>query len=183
MPIGEKLKKLRKEKGLTQMELATQTGLSKSAIINYENDLREPNANAMRALENFFCVSAEYLCGKTDNNSFYYDEEIQNAAIIFKGRVETYTQMIMQRPKAERQLLNDILMSTINFVESKTDSDNNLESIASNYELCEKWVNCFEQMSKMDSKGLNMLIEVMSAFCTVNLKVAAGEDLRVHVRC
>lgn len=40
--IGEQIKRLRKNKMLTQEKLAELVGCSRSAIINYENGLREP---------------------------------------------------------------------------------------------------------------------------------------------
>ena len=165
MPIGAKLKKLRKERGLTQLELAAQTGLSKSAIINYENNLREPNAKAMRALENYFSVSAEYLYGRTEENTFYNDEEIQIVANLFKHKVDVYSKKIMERPKPERQLLNDILMSTMTLIEAKTEITNNLESIANNRELCKEWINCYEAMEIMDNNDLSTLIRITAAYC------------------
>ncbi|NPV89255.1 MAG: helix-turn-helix domain-containing protein [Firmicutes bacterium] len=64
--LGERLKQLRKEKGLTQAELAKAVGLSKSAIIQYENNKRNPNFNALIALGDFFNVSGSYLTGKSD---------------------------------------------------------------------------------------------------------------------
>ncbi|MBQ7504728.1 MAG: LexA family transcriptional regulator [Ruminococcus sp.] len=181
MPIGAKLKELRKEKGITQQELAIQTGLSKSAIINYENDLREPNAKAMRALENYFCVSAEYLYGRTEENSFYEDEEIQIVANLFKNKVDGYSKKIMQRPKPERQLFNDILMSTMTLIEAKTDTVNNWESIANNRELCQKWVDCYETMEIMDSDDLSTLIRIMSAYCEQDRFTNANSEEKMPV--
>lgn len=65
MNIGEIIQKLRKEKGLTQEQLAKEVGLSKSAIIKYENNVREPNFEAITKLENYFKVSINYLTGKS----------------------------------------------------------------------------------------------------------------------
>ena len=59
--IANTLKSLRKEKHLTQKQLAAETGLSLSSIISYENGLRKPNSKAMVALESFFGVSGEFL--------------------------------------------------------------------------------------------------------------------------
>ncbi|MDW7683414.1 MAG: helix-turn-helix transcriptional regulator [Bacillota bacterium] len=64
--LGERLKRLRKEKGLTQAQLAGTLGLSKSAIIQYENNKREPNFDALIKLEKFFDVSGSYLKGKSN---------------------------------------------------------------------------------------------------------------------
>ncbi len=62
--IAITLKALRKEKNITQKQLATETGLSLSSIVSYENGLREPNSKAMVTLEKFFGVSGEYLRGE-----------------------------------------------------------------------------------------------------------------------
>lgn len=62
--IGEKLKELRKASGLTQAQLAEEVGLSKSAIIQYENNVRRPNFEALAKLENYFNnFSPAYLTG------------------------------------------------------------------------------------------------------------------------
>ncbi len=63
--IGEVLKKLRKERGLTQDQLANEVGLSKTAIFQYENNKREPNFEAMSKLGSYFNVSPQYLAGKS----------------------------------------------------------------------------------------------------------------------
>ena len=63
MALSDMLKKLRKEKGLTQKELAEKAGLPLRSIINYENEIREPNAKALVALELALGVSGAYLLG------------------------------------------------------------------------------------------------------------------------
>ena len=65
MTIGENIRSLRKEMGLTQQALAEQTGIPIRTIINYENSSREPNAKNMAILEKFFHVSGEYLRGNS----------------------------------------------------------------------------------------------------------------------
>ena len=57
------LKGLREAAGLTQRELASETGISLSAIIAYENKQREPNSRNMAILERFFQVSGDVLRG------------------------------------------------------------------------------------------------------------------------
>ena len=79
MSIASRLKALREENGLSQSDLAQETGLSKKSIINYENGYRQPNSKAMAILEQFFNVSGSYLRGESDkrherrgNNDFNY---------------------------------------------------------------------------------------------------------------
>ena len=62
----KRLKELRTEKGLTQVQLAKATKLSTTAISYWENDTRVPNALAIIALAKFFEVTADYLLGISD---------------------------------------------------------------------------------------------------------------------
>lgn len=47
MNIGENIKKCRKEKGLTQQELASKSEISRNALINYESGKRIPNLDIL----------------------------------------------------------------------------------------------------------------------------------------
>lgn len=64
--FAERLKELRTEKNLTQVELAKATNLSKSAISFWESGERTPNINAVIVLAKYFEVSADYLIGLED---------------------------------------------------------------------------------------------------------------------
>lgn len=81
MNMADRLKELRKKQGLTQIELATATGLSFHAINSYESGRRTPNSKAMVALERYFNVSGEYLRGETDQMDLmkWDDPEIMGA--------------------------------------------------------------------------------------------------------
>lgn len=52
MNTGNKIKEVRKEKGLTQEELAQKCGLSKNGIWNYENNKRTPTVNTLKQIAN-----------------------------------------------------------------------------------------------------------------------------------
>lgn len=59
--FGEKLKELRKEKALTQKQLAALLKCSQSAIVYWENNKQEPTISALRKICLFFEVSADYM--------------------------------------------------------------------------------------------------------------------------
>lgn len=61
--FAERLKELRQEKGLSQMELAKAIGLGQSSIAHWEKNERVPNAEAIAVIAKFFAVSADYLIG------------------------------------------------------------------------------------------------------------------------
>ena len=45
MTIGERLSKLRKEKGLSRVAFAEKIGIPQTTLRNYESDIREPGHN------------------------------------------------------------------------------------------------------------------------------------------
>jgi transcriptional regulator with XRE-family HTH domain len=62
--IGEKIKELRTEKGLSQLKLAKAIGTSQKAIDYWERGVNEPKASYILALADFFDVSCDYLLGR-----------------------------------------------------------------------------------------------------------------------
>lgn len=50
MNIGENIKKHRKKNGLTQSQLGEISGISRNAIINYENNKRVPNLDTLKKI-------------------------------------------------------------------------------------------------------------------------------------
>ena len=60
--FSDRLKELREEKGLTQIQLAEILNISKSAIANYESGLREPKNNRLwKKIASYFNVTVDYL--------------------------------------------------------------------------------------------------------------------------
>ena len=59
----DNLKYLRQEKGVGQIELAKQLGVSKGVISLWENGLREPTMSSLIAIAKYFGVSIDYLVG------------------------------------------------------------------------------------------------------------------------
>lgn len=60
-----RLKELREERGMTQLELANQLGIAKSSIGMYEQGRRVPSPKQLVNMAAFFDVSVEYLLGNT----------------------------------------------------------------------------------------------------------------------
>ena len=65
--FAERIKYLRAEKGIGQVELAKELGVSSGAISFWENGLREPTMSSLIALAKFFHVSIDYIVGLTDD--------------------------------------------------------------------------------------------------------------------
>ena len=61
MSLGEKIFKLRKEKGISQEALAEQIGTTRQAISKWENNQGFPETEKLLQLSNIFEVSTDYL--------------------------------------------------------------------------------------------------------------------------
>ena len=61
--FGEKIKELRKERGLTQPALAKELDVSNGMISNWENNINEPGLTHIKNIATFFNVSADYIVG------------------------------------------------------------------------------------------------------------------------
>lgn len=70
--FASKLKHARKETGLTQREVASETGVAQSLIARYETGKLEPNIETLGILADFYKVSVDWLLGtKGSANSDY----------------------------------------------------------------------------------------------------------------
>jgi len=80
MEFKERLKELRKRRGLSQVVLAERLGLSKSTIGAYETGDITPSLDALNLLADFFNVDINYLLGKEDGSTYYLDPEAAEIA-------------------------------------------------------------------------------------------------------
>lgn len=67
MNFGERLKKIRIENGLTQIQLAKILDISKSNISKYEAGSVEPNLEITAKIATYFTVSTDYLLGLSES--------------------------------------------------------------------------------------------------------------------
>ena len=64
--MNERLKLLRKEKGVSQKVVAKEIGVTLSAYSNYEQGIREPSNQILINLCKYYNVSADFLLGLKD---------------------------------------------------------------------------------------------------------------------
>ena len=63
MDFQRRIKELRIQKNMSQMDLAKATGISQSAIAKWELGKTEPTASAIILLAEFFGETTDYLLG------------------------------------------------------------------------------------------------------------------------
>lgn len=64
---ANRIKELRKQKKLTQSELAEKINASRMAIANYETDRNNPSFAMLSLIADALDTTVDYLQGKTDN--------------------------------------------------------------------------------------------------------------------
>lgn len=63
---GERIKKLREEQSVSQIDLAKALFISQSSISEYESGNQQPPISMLIQLADFFDVNIDYLLGRTD---------------------------------------------------------------------------------------------------------------------
>ena len=64
--FAERLRELRREKGVTQLERANFMGVKHRSYQNYEGGDRRPDYEKLVALADYFGVTTDYLLGRSD---------------------------------------------------------------------------------------------------------------------
>jgi methanogenic corrinoid protein MtbC1 len=66
--FATRLKSLRKERNLRQVDLAKEMGVAQTTIANYEQHSRFPDEDTLGNIATYFDVSMDYLLGRSDEN-------------------------------------------------------------------------------------------------------------------
>jgi transcriptional regulator with XRE-family HTH domain len=158
---GEKIQKLRKEKGLTQAELAKKSGLSEISIRKYENNDRKPKLETIRKIaialdvymneliENWSNFSqAEIIRDMADEDNQYFwtaylEDKLRQVGCKLVHDEDNY-QTWIEFPDGAQEVtdsqLKELDNSTIDFINFKLD------------ELRKKYPNDFRQSNKKEIK-------------------------------
>jgi len=84
MNFSDRLKFLREELGLKQIELSEKLNMSNSTYNNYEIGIRTPDIETIKIIANFFDVSVDYIVGNTNqrkNIIYTTKNELKNSII------------------------------------------------------------------------------------------------------
>jgi len=96
MTFGEKLFKLRKEKGLSQEALAEKLNATRQAVSKWENNQGFPETEKLLMIGNLFEVSMDYLLkdtveqGKEDEKGYYVSKEMAEGFLSYQRKTSKY---------------------------------------------------------------------------------------------
>lgn len=71
MSFPERLIQIKNDRNLLQKDIAAAVGLSVRAYQYYEKGQKEPTLSVLIRLSDFFGVSLDYLCGRSDDPTIH----------------------------------------------------------------------------------------------------------------
>jgi transcriptional regulator with XRE-family HTH domain len=76
--FGQRFQRLRKQKGLTQEQIAEKVNISPQAVSKWENDLTAPDINILLELSEILGVTVDILLGKVNEVETTFSNEKPN---------------------------------------------------------------------------------------------------------
>jgi bacteriophage CI repressor helix-turn-helix domain len=80
MEFSERLKDLRRQAGLTQVEVAEKLGISQQAYASWERGVKKPTQENLVKIAHVLNVSVDYLVGNSEEKS----DELDNIELLFR---------------------------------------------------------------------------------------------------
>ncbi|KEK24736.1 helix-turn-helix domain-containing protein [Bacillus gaemokensis] len=115
--IGEIIKKLRKEKNITQEQLGNVIGVSKMAISYFEKGKKAPGRETLEKIADYFNITTDYLLGRSDDPEL---NEHESKIVTEEGN--NILKLIETLPKEERQKAWEQLEMYVSYIKSKKNS-------------------------------------------------------------
>lgn len=128
--MANRIRELRKEKNLTQLELAKKLNVSDRSVGFYESGERDPDTGTLCKLAEIFNCSIDYLLGHTDIRNPYSNE---NKDLL--KNLDDDTKKILEDAKNLSPKSKDMLQEYIDVLKFKEMKEKNEEKISDNKAL------------------------------------------------
>lgn len=130
MNIGNKIKILRKQRGITQEQLAESIGVSFQAVSKWENNIALPDITLAPLLASYFSVSMDELFGFNLKEMECSVKKIADEAYKYRESNPSESRQILEEG-LKKYPENDILLNSLLYVLNYTENPDETISIAS----------------------------------------------------
>ena len=93
MSIGERILELRKQKNISQVQLAKALGISRQAVSKWENDLAAPDMMNLIHLADLLVTDTEYL-----TTGVHAKQKAQPSIVTVVQRVDNVVEKVVEKP-------------------------------------------------------------------------------------
>ena len=193
MSIGTTIKKLRRDKGITQEQLAELLGLSTNAISQWECDKTAPDISHLPVLANIFEVSADILLeidlAKNKKQAEIEKFLAEESAFFNQGKTEERLKLCraMQKKYPNDETVRYRLMWVLrsisgkdNFEEVVSIGEQLLKSENTQYRMGAIRCLCFTYLDAGDRKAALEYANMIPQGVDLQRHVLEGEDLVLH---
>ena len=120
--VGEKIKELRTESGITQLQLGDYAGCSGQVISNIERGYTNPSADVLKKISEYFHVPSDYLLGKSksqwlaldpDTTMPYIGTSVSDLLTQAGISTETFADAVEVTPEEAEDILNGSITPNI----------------------------------------------------------------------
>ena len=129
--IGDTLKKLRSDAGLTSEELCAKIGIKGGSYRNYERNDRKPDYETLIKLANFYGVSTDYILGRTNTLKNPLDEFAQREHLktLEKLFMQKYLNLTSDQRDKVLDFLREIVADEASAAAAAAEARNNMEIV------------------------------------------------------
>ncbi|MBQ9914950.1 MAG: helix-turn-helix transcriptional regulator [Clostridia bacterium] len=89
-PVSVTLKKLRKERGFSQQELARKLNITRTCLANYESGSRQPDNATLVRIADFFHVTVDFIVNRSAYRNLELSPEELNEFTYIKYKLENH---------------------------------------------------------------------------------------------
>lgn len=111
--LADRIKKLRKKKGISQLQLAEAIGVKKNTVSTWERGTRKPDLNALYLLSEYFEVSFEYLQESSDKEEALVKPsqgELDSCAFSAKAdEIKESTELLCRLSDKSRKIVEELI--------------------------------------------------------------------------
>ena len=114
MTIGQRIKHLREQHGMTQSELASIAGVTDKAVSTWENGVNIPRMGVLQRMADYFNVTKSYIMGEDDDGDTKLVSGKAHASAFTDDEVDLINIYRELNPKGQRLVVDYSLMIVSN---------------------------------------------------------------------
>lgn len=110
---ADRIKQLRKKKGVSQSELAEAIGVKTNTVSTWERRTRKPDVEALHLLSEYFEVTFEYLLGSSDKEDAKpsHDEPDSYDLSAKADEIKESTELLCRLSDKSRRIVEELIAS------------------------------------------------------------------------
>ncbi|MBQ3597982.1 MAG: helix-turn-helix transcriptional regulator [Clostridia bacterium] len=188
MNIGNKIKELRKQRGVTQEQLAESMGISFQAVSKWENNIAFPDITLLPVLARYFDVSMDTLFDFNQSEIEEKSLEIAKESWKYRFSDNEKAREILEKGLKEYPD-NDILLCNLLYVVDLDSNPDEVLKIGSKildvtkddglkYDACRFMAYAYKSKNDLDSarKVIDIIPEIYISHLSVKAEVMEGEE-------